>query len=81
MLLLTILSGFREIRYEVLWGGFALFWTSVEVITGQALRRLDGPVIRKEDPKGFWWEVSWHFLIGLGLIAYAIFKYFNGSKP
>ena len=64
-------------RVVALIGGFALFWATAEVLTGEALRRFQDSVLRKAAPKAFWQHVAAHYCLGFILVIYAIYKYFN----
>ncbi len=64
-------------RVVALIGGFALFWATAEVLTGEALRRFQDSVTRKTDAKLFWQQVAVHYCLGLLLVSYSLYKFLN----
>jgi hypothetical protein len=47
---------------------------------GRAYARFHGWVNRADDPKGYWSEVALYFVLGAGLIAYALYLYESSSN-
>ena len=76
MTLVSHISQASDPRLILLGGGFAIFWGTVELITGETMIKFEGIIKRTENPNKFWFEISITYLIGIALVCYYVYRVF-----